>query len=252
VHLTPTERDHLELFLVAELAQRRRERGLRLNAPEATAIVCSAVIEAARDGRRHSEAVQIGQQVLSVDEVLPGVAEVVGDVSVEARFDDGNRLVVVPEPFGPGVEIPDPASLDSVAAGALPPGTVLTEGDPREPAIRAVRSRPGLVSIEVRNTGEVPISITSHFHFFEVNHRLAFDRAAAYGKRLALSGGETVSFRPGESKTVELVDIGGARVAIGYSGYVDGPLDDPQIRDAAFARARAAGLIEDNHEGGAR
>lgn len=160
-------------------------------------------------------------------------------------FDDGSRLVVVTDPFGPA---PGPAAgdeLDAVAAGQLPPGTVLSSAAAQRRPYDAARERSGLVSVDVMNTGEVPISITSHFHFFEVNPRLRFDRAAAYGRRLALPGGATVRFAPGERRSVELVSIGGERVAVGFSGLVDGPLDDEAVRQAAFRRAREAGLMSE-------
>src|SRR5690606_23704387 len=152
VRLTPTEQDTLLLFTAAELAKARRARGCLLNAPEATALVANAVVEAARDGVRHGDAVAIGQRVLTREERLPGVAEIVGDVSVEAVFDDGTRLVVVPEPFGPAPEV-DTEGLDALAAGRLAPGTVLPSAGARERPSQAVRERPGLVIVEVVNTG---------------------------------------------------------------------------------------------------
>ena len=100
--LTPTESDRLLLFLAAELARSRARRGLRLNVPEAIAVVADAVAEAARDGRRVAEATAIGRSVLGPDDVLPGVADVVTEVRVEAVFSDGSRLVTVPDPIGGG------------------------------------------------------------------------------------------------------------------------------------------------------
>jgi urease subunit gamma/beta len=93
------------------------------------------------------------------------------------------------------------------------------------------------------NTSDVPISITSHFHFFEVNARLAFDRAAAYGMRLAIPAGSAQRFDPGLATEVTLVPIGGARVAIGFAGLVDGPLDAPGAKEAALARAAEQGYL---------
>lgn len=169
MRLTPTERDRLLIFTAAELARARRARGCRLNVPEATALIADAVCEAARDGRRLAEAIEAGRSVLSADDVLPGVPDVVTVVQVEAVFDDGTRLAVVNDPFqGAG-------SLGEDAPGAALPGT--GEGyDPIEET----------VVLAVHNTSAVPISVTSHYHFFEVNPRLAFDRAAAYGTRLAV------------------------------------------------------------------
>lgn len=102
MRLTPTERDRLLLFGAAELARARRARGLRLNVPEATALIADTVCEAARDGARLAEAVEAGRAVLGPGDVLPGVADVVTEVHVEAVFDDGSRLAVVTDPIGGG------------------------------------------------------------------------------------------------------------------------------------------------------
>ncbi|MEU0144956.1 urease subunit gamma [Streptomyces sp. NPDC006288] len=223
MRLTPTERDRLLLFGAAELARARRARGLRLNVPEATALIADAVCEAARDGRRLAEAIEAGRTVLGPGDVLPGVAEVVTEVQVEAVFDDGSRLAVVTRPLGDG-------KLGDAAPGALVPGPT-TPG--REPAVR----------LTVRNTATVPVSVTSHFHFFEANPRLDFDRAAAYGMRLAVPAGSSVRFGPGESAEAPLVPIGGARIAIGFAGLVDGPLDAPGAKEEALRRAAACGYL---------
>jgi urease subunit gamma/beta len=226
VRLTPTERDRLLIFTAAELARARRARGVRLNVPEATALIADTVCEAARDGRRLAEAIEAGRSVLSAEDVLPGVPDVVTTLQVEAVFDDGTRLCVIDDPFrGAG-------SLGPDAPGAALPGDGAGYR-PQEPTVR----------LPVRNTSTVPITVTSHFHFFEANPRLAFDRAAAYGTRLAVPAGSTVRFDAGATVEVELLPIGGARVAIGFAGLVDGPLDAPGARDAALAKARATGYL---------
>jgi urease subunit gamma/beta len=89
----------------------------------------------------------------------------------------------------------------------------------------------------------VPVSITSHFHFFEVNQRLQFDRAAAYGMRLAIPAGAAQRFEPSVPTEAPLIPIAGARIAIGFAGLVDGPLDAPGAKDAALARAAAQGYL---------
>ncbi|MEU0127351.1 urease subunit gamma [Streptomyces sp. NPDC006289] len=228
MRLTPTERDRLLLFGAAELARARRARGLRLNVPEATALIADAVCEAARDGRRLAEAIEAGRTVLGPGDVLPGVAEVVTEVQVEAVFDDGSRLAVVTRPLGDGT-LGD-GTLGDAAPGALVPGPTAPG---REPAVR----------LTVRNTATVPVSVTSHFHFFEANPRLDFDRAAAYGMRLAVPAGSSVRFGPGESAEAPLVPIGGARIAIGFAGLVDGPLDAPGAKEEALRRAAACGYL---------
>ena len=224
MRLTPSERDRLLIFTTAELARRRLARGLRLNVPEATALIADTVCEAARDGRRLSEAIAAGRAALGPDDVLPGVAEVVGDVKVEAVFDDGTRLVVVTDPIGAN------AAGDRFSA----PGAIQLGSEP-------LTDWPGAVTVQVTNTSTVPISVTSHFHFFESNPRLRFDRAAAYGMRLAIPAGSSVRFAPGEETAVPLTPIGGDRVAIGFAGLVDGPLDAPGAKEEALRRAVACG-----------
>jgi urease subunit gamma/beta len=226
MRLTPTDRDRLLIFTAAELARTRRARGLRLNIPEATALIADTVCEAARDGARLMAAAAAGAAVLGPDDVLPGVIDVVTEVKVEAVFDDGTRMVVVRNPFGAAAGLGDDA-----------PGAVM-------PAERPINSEPAdLVRLSVVNTGDVPVSITSHFHFFEVNPRLQFDRAAAYGRHLAIPAGAALRFDPGATVEAALVPIGGARVAIGFAGLVDGPLDAPGAKEAALARAAAQGYL---------
>lgn len=222
MRLTPTERDRLLLFGAAELARARKARGLRLNVPEATALIADTVCEAARDGARLAEAIERARSVLGPDDVLPGVADVVTEVHVEAVFDDGSRLAVVAQPIGAG--------LGSEAPGALLPGPEHAEPAP-------------VATIAVHNTATVPVSVTSHFHFFEANPRLDFDRSAAYGMRLAVPAGSSVRFGPGESAEVGLLRIGGERIAIGFAGLVDGPLDAPGAREEALRRAAACGYL---------
>jgi urease subunit gamma/beta len=229
VLLTPTERDRLLLFTAAELARSRRARGLRLNVPETIALVADTVCEAARDGARHDQALAAGRAVLGPEDVLPGVADVVTEIAVEAVFDDGSRLVVVPDPVGGG-------SLGDDAPGAVMARVLEPDGSLEPPDADAVE-------LAVVDTATVPVSVSSHFHFFEANPRLRFDRAAAYGRHLAVPAGETVRFDPGVTVVVRLVPIGGERVVVGFSGLVDGPLDAPGAREAALERARAFGYL---------
>ncbi|WP_328479559.1 urease subunit gamma [Streptomyces sp. NBC_00377] len=232
MRLTPTERDRLLLFGAAELARARRARGLRLNVPEATAIVADTVCEAARDGARLAEAIERARSVLGPDDVLPGVADIVTEVHVEAVFDDGSRLAVVSDPIAGG-------TLGDRAPGALLPGPGHAEP---EAAVR----------LTVANTASVPVSVTSHFHFFEANPRLDFPRGRAYGMRLAVPAGSSVRFGPGESREVGLVPIGGDRIAVGFAGLVDGALDAPGAKEEALRRAAACGYLGTEEEGATR
>lgn len=99
MELTPREKDKLLLFTAALLAERRMARGLKLNYPESVALISAAILEGARDGRTVSELMDYGRTLLSADDVMPGVAEMIHDVQVEATFSDGTKLVTVHDPI---------------------------------------------------------------------------------------------------------------------------------------------------------
>jgi urease subunit gamma/beta len=214
--LTPGEGDRLLLHVQASLAQRRRDRGLLLNVPEARALIADAVCEWARDGLTLVETRDRARVLLSADDVLPGVPDALAEVRVEARFDDGTRLVVVKDPFG------------AVEAEADEP--------PARPVATAV--------LAVANEATTAVGLTSHIHLAEVNPRLRLDRSTAFGMRPAIPTGETVWIRPGESVDLPACPITGDRIVIGNSGLVDGSLDDPQVRERALAALRACGYLD--------
>ncbi|HEU4974761.1 MAG TPA: urease subunit gamma [Baekduia sp.] len=217
MRLLPQEQDRLLLFLAAELARARRARGLRLNQAEATAIIADAVCEAARDGRRYAEVHAAAYEVLGEEDVLDGVRALVPRIEVEALFEDGRHLVVVEDPIGPA------PGAEAVA-------------EPEIPWLDEAVAR-----IEVVNEGAVPVGVTSHLHLFEANRALRFDRAAAWGMRLAVPARTKVFFAPGEPREVALLPIGGDRVVRGHGELVDGHLDAPGAREAALERARERG-----------
>lgn len=124
------------------------------------------------------------------------------------------------------------------ARAALVPGEViLGEGE-----IEVLRGR-ATVELVVANTGDRPIQVGSHCHFFETNRALRFDRERAFGFRLLVPAGTAVRFEPGEEKRVTLVAFGGNRVVHGINGLTNGRLDDPQVRARAMAAARENGFI---------
>lgn len=100
VELTPREKDKLLIFTAALVAERRRARGLKLNYPEAMAFISAAIMEGARDGRSVAELMQYGTTLLTCDDVMDGVAEMIPDIQVEATFPDGTKLVTVHDPIG--------------------------------------------------------------------------------------------------------------------------------------------------------
>lgn len=99
MHLTPRESEKLLVFLAGELARKRKDRGLKLNYPEAVALISSELQEAARDGRTVAELMQFGATILSREDVMEGVPEMIHDVQIEATFPDGTKLVTVHYPI---------------------------------------------------------------------------------------------------------------------------------------------------------
>ncbi len=204
--LSPREKDKLLIAMAAIVARRRLERGLRLNYPEAVALITDAVVEGARDGRTVAELMELGATVLTPSQVMDGVAEMIHDVQVEATFPDGTKLVTVHEPI-------------RGASGALEPGKVETL--PGDIALNEGRER---VTLTVANTGDRPIQVGSHYHFFETNPALSFERAKARGFRLDIPAGTAVRFEPGQTREVTLVALAGKREVYGFRQDVMGKL----------------------------
>jgi urease subunit beta len=107
-----------------------------------------------------------------------------------------------------------------------------------KPELEVNAGRP-TVKLRVNNTGDRPVQVGSHFHFFEVNGALVFDREKAYGMRLDLLSGTAIRFEPGDIKEVQLIPFSGERKVFGLNGLVMGQLDDPTVRKAAFERLKA-------------
>lgn len=223
--LTPTEMERLTIFTAAELARRRRARGQKLNHPEAVAFIADELLEAARDGQTLAEVMTLGATLLTTDDVLPGVAGLMGLLTVEGQFPDGPKMITIHNPVRPGSAAPEEA---------VRPGEVLTaEGDIE---LNAGRER---ITLTVLNTGDRPVQVASHYHFFEANKALQFDRAAAFGKRLDVLAGAVARFEPGESKDVTLVAIGGTGEITGLNNLTEGQIADPAVKQVALARAKA-------------
>lgn len=208
MHLTTREKDKLLVAMAAMVARRRLERGVKLNFPEAVALITDAVVEGARDGRSVADLMEAGAHVVRPDQVMDGVAEMIADVQVEATFPDGTKLVTVHHPIRGGT-----------SAAAVTPGEII-------PAAGEIELNAGALAItlNVANTGDRPIQIGSHFHFYEVNSALRFDRETARGFRLNIPAGTAVRFEPGDTKEVEIVALAGAREVFGLNNKVDGKL----------------------------
>ncbi|ULH16871.1 urease subunit gamma [Deinococcus sp. KNUC1210] len=226
MQLTERERDKLLIFTAAEVARRRRARGLKLNHPEAVALITAEVLEGIRDGRSVEDLMSYGATILSADDVLDGIPEMIHDIQVEGTFPDGTKLVTIHDPIRGGAS--------SVVAGEY----LLADGDIELNAGRVTQR------LRVANTADRPIQVGSHFHFFEVNSALRFDRRAAYGTRLNIPAGTALRFEPGEERDVELVALGGTREVWGMNALISGPLDGEGVREAALERARERGFRE--------
>ena len=229
MNLTPTEMERLTIFTAAELARKRRAKGLRLSYVEAIAYITDEVLEGAREGRSVAELVEWGGTLLTTDDVLPGVATLVPRIVVDGLFEDGTRLIALYGPIRPGKQ---PTSDERGT-----PGEVITPDGDIE--LNQGRSK---VALEVLNTGDRAIQVASHFHFFEANKALAFDRAQAFGMRLDVPAGNSVRFEPGMKKAVTLVELGGSATVTGLNNLTNGSVHSPDVREAALRRARELGF----------
>ena len=235
MHLTPREVDKLILHQAGFLAQKRLARGLRLNYVEAVALIATQLLEFIRDGRSVAELMDLGRRFLGTADVLDGIADMVDEVQVEGTFPDGTKLVTVHHPIVAERGDRELALYGSFLATRAPerpggPRAAELEGTPGElmtpdGSITLNEGRDA-ISLTVANTGDRPIQVGSHYHFFETNRALAFDRRAAYGRRLDIPAGTAVRFEPGESKTATLVPIAGARVVRGGNAWASGPVDE--------------------------
>ena len=194
MRLIPWEEERLQLFAAAELARRRRAAGLRLNHPEAVAIMCDAMLETARAGGTYAEVEAAGRAAVDPDEVIAGVRELLDEVRLEVLLGDGARVIALVDPLGRG-DPPDP----------LGPGALLI-GDASDVVLNEDRAT---IELAVTSRSRRRIRISSHYPFHRVNARLEFDREAARGFHLDLPAGAYAGWEPGETSTVRLVRYAG-------------------------------------------
>ena len=248
MHLSPRDIDKLILHGAGFLAQKRLARGLRLNYPEAVALIAAQILELVRDGRSVAELMDLGRRMLGRAQVLPGVPELIAEVQVEGTFPDGTKLVTVHHPIAldqgdlalalHGSFLPVPTSFPPAAEVPIPGEIMAAEG---EIELNAGRET---VSLAVLNTGDRPIQVGSHYPFIETNASLRFDRGQAYGFRLDIPAGTAVRFEPGETKTVRLVAIAGYRVIRGGNNLAAGEVTS-EGRLAAVNRAIELGFAHE-------
>ena len=223
MHLTTREQERLMTHYAGELAKSRKARGLKLNYPEAISLITSELLEMARDGHTVTELMSEGRKILTADDVMDGVPEMIHEIQLEATFPDGTKLVTVHEPIIPN--------------GKVIPGEVIVED-----GNITINEGKTAVEMNVTNTADRPVQVGSHFHFFEVNKALEFDRKAAFGMRLDIPAGTAVRFEPGESKKVNLIPIGGNRIGFGLNDLTCGAMDDENVRENAIKKAKELGF----------
>ena len=197
MRLTPWEEERLLIFSAAELARRRRGAGIALNAPEAIALICDVMLEAARAGSDYATVEAAGRSAVAIAEVIPGVRELVDEVRLEVLMGDGTRLVVLVDPLGGG----EPLAADG-------PGAIRSVRSPDDPT--ADREH---LTLAVTNESRRAVRVSSHYPFERVNPRLVFDRTAAVAFRLDLPAGASMRWAPGETKDVVLVRYVGRSAA---------------------------------------
>ena len=223
MHLTPHELDKLTLHQAGFLAQKRLARGVRLNYPEAVALISTQLLEFIRDGRPVAELMDVGRQLLGRSDVMPHVPEMIVEVQVEGTFPDGTKLVTVHHPVSAeegNLELALYGSFLPVPTrGQTPTVTKNESGSPGEITVTGpdlvLNEGREAIRLTVTNMGDRPIQVGSHCHFAQTNRALEFDRAAAAGRRLDIPAGTAVRFEPGERKTVALIEIAGNRIVRG-------------------------------------
>ena len=243
MHLSPKDLDKLVLHNAGFVAQKRYARGLKLNYPEAVALIATQLLEFIRDGERVATLMDKGKKILGLADVMDGVAELVAEVQVEGTFPDGTKLVTVHHPI---CREEGSAELALYASGLTRTPQVqtpdnLVQANPGEYLLAAeeliLNDGRDTIEIDVTNMGDRPVQVGSHYPFFETNASLQFNRAQSFGFRLNIPAGTAVRFEPGERKRVLLVALAGERIVYGGNGLIDGALDAAH-KSAALERAQ--------------
>jgi urease subunit gamma/beta len=221
--------ERLTIYVAAELARKHKAKGLPLNHPEAVAYIVDEILEGAREGRSVADLISWGSTLLTADDVMAGVAHLMSMIQVEGTFPDGTKLVTIHDPIRPGKR--------KSAEAEVVPGEIITDDGDIE--LNAGRLK---VTLKVVNTGDRPIQIGSHYHFFETNKALDFDREKSFGMHLDIPAGTSVRFAPGESKEVVLTEFGGTGELLGLNGLTEGNWRSEANKAEALQRARARGF----------
>lgn len=163
-----------------------------------------------------------GKKILKASDVMDGVASMIHEVGVEVGFPDGTKLVTVHTPIEDN--------------GKLTPGEYILKNEDIE-----INKGKKAIDLKITNKGDRAVQVGSHFHFFEVNKLLEFDREKAYGKRLDIASGTSVRFEPGETKTVSLIEIGGHKRVFGFNDLANSQINEDNKKQA-MQNAKAKGF----------
>lgn len=230
MNLSPTEMDRLTIFSAAEMARRNKRLGIRLSHPEAVALITDEAMVMARQDIPYAQIRDRVSRILTSEDVMPGVGGMIPVILAELPMAEGTKLLAIFDPISP-------ADVESDGGVSVVPGEIVVgEGE--------IELFPGpKLVISVINRGDRDVQVRSQTHFFEVNRQLEFDRASTWGMKLAVPSGAGERFEPGIPKRVELLPIGGDRIVLGQAGLVNGSLDDPHVKERAFAKARERGYL---------
>ncbi|KAK5114009.1 Urease [Meristemomyces frigidus] len=259
MNLSPREIDKLLIHQTGSLAQRRLARGCRLNHPEALALIASVLHELVRDGNHSvAELMALGPTLLGRRHVLPSVPNTLTELMIEGTFRCGTYLVTVHHPIST-----DDGDLDRALYGSFLPvpekalfpwppkeGLEAYEDETKMPGAVVVRKERVVLNegrkricLSVTSRGDRPIQVGSHYHFIEVNPKLEFDRLRARGYRLDIAAGTSVRFEPGDSRTVNLVEIEGKQVIKGGNGIATGHIRDEGVTKGILQRLQEGGFL---------
>ncbi|GAA5844097.1 hypothetical protein JCM11251_001820 [Rhodosporidiobolus azoricus] len=257
LNLLPREVDKLlHIHLAGSLAQKRLARGVRLNSVEACSLISCVLHELIRDGKHSvAELMGIGKKILGRVHVQPSVPSLLHEIQVEGAFPDGVFLVTVHDPisssgcsadfdlslalYGSFLPVPEagvfPTEEPAMEEEYIAPGAVVFRtGEDAGISINVGRER---VKVKVTNTGDRPIQVGSHFPFSETNRHLLFDRRTSFHMRLDIAAGTAVRFEPGDTKTVQLVRVGGRGFVSGGNNLLTASLEDVKTDPDLYDRA---------------
>ncbi|OQV21346.1 Urease [Hypsibius exemplaris] len=253
MHLSPRELESLLIHQTGSLAQKRLARGCRLNHPESVALIASQLQELVRDGKHSlAQLMGLGGQMIGVNQVQPGVAEMIHEIQIEATFPDGTKLITIHHPigladgnlelafYGSFLPVPD-VSVFRVSPPLLSPNNHPGEIIPADAEPIEINKGRRTDVLLVQSFCDRPIQVGSHYHFIEANKFLQFDRARAYGMRLNINAGTAVRFEPGDIRKVVLTEIAGNRIVRGGNRLCDGAVS-PENLTGVMEKVKSQGF----------